>query len=200
MARQTTEFADSNPSRVDHSGEPDPSDAQLMAETANGDHQAFSRLVERHQQRVWHLAYRSLGDAGEAEDVAQEAFVRLFDAAARYKPTARFTTYLYSIVSRLCIDRARKHKPRLTQRSDETPTEASPSASLEQAERDRRLHQAIHRLPTKQRIAIILRYERELPLREISQIISTTPKGVERLLARGRNTLALQLPDLRDSV
>jgi RNA polymerase sigma-70 factor (ECF subfamily) len=169
-----------------------------MAQTAVGDHQAFRRLVERHQQRVWHVAYRSLGDGNEAEDVAQETFLRVFNAAARYRPTARFTTYLYSIVTRLCIDRSRKHRPRLTDQSEETPTETSPTAPLEQIERDHEIHRAIRRLPAKQRLAIVLRYERELPLREISEIMNITPKGVERLLARGRHTLASQLTELKD--
>jgi RNA polymerase sigma-70 factor (ECF subfamily) len=84
---------------------------QLMQAVAGGDLSAFNEIVLRHQKLAWGIAYRFLGDRHAAEDIAQEAFLRILDAAPRYKPTAAFPTYLSRIVTRLCLDRARKKRP-----------------------------------------------------------------------------------------
>ena len=87
------------------------SDAQLMLRTSRGDLDAFAEIVRRHQETAWRTAYRFLGDTTEAEDITQEAFLKILAAAPRYRPTAAFSTYLYSVVSRLCIDFSRKKRP-----------------------------------------------------------------------------------------
>src|SRR5437016_5065560 len=94
---------------------PIPSDEDLMVAASAGDTDAFGELVERHQGSAWNAAYRFLGDAAEAEDIAQEAFLKILDAAPRYQPSARFRTYLYRVVTRLCLDHAGKKKPFYTQ-------------------------------------------------------------------------------------
>ena len=199
MPHERSQKAPSVPAAASEIDDMDPSDARLMAATAGGDHDAFAQLVKRHQKRVWHLAYRSLGDAREAEDVSQDAFLRVFRAAARYRPSARFTTYLHSIVTRLCIDRTRKRRPLLSDHIDEIPTTDSPVATLERAERKRRVQQAILELPVKQRLAVVMRYEQDMSHREIAQAMQTTPKSIERLLARARLALAPRLSDLADA-
>jgi len=199
LPHERSQKAPSVPAAASEIDDMDPSDARLMAATAGGDHDAFAQLVKRHQKRVWHLAYRSLGDAREAEDVSQDAFLRVFRAAARYRPSARFTTYLHSIVTRLCIDRTRKRRPLLSDHIDEIPTTDSPVATLERAERKRRVQQAILELPVKQRLAVVMRYEQDMSHREIAQAMQTTPKSIERLLARARLALAPRLSDLADA-
>ena len=91
-----------------HLARTDDVDTILMVRAAAGDLAAFENLVRRNQAAAWALAWRVLRDATEAEDVVQEAFLRIYKAASRYEPTARFRTYLYSVITRLCLDRAEK--------------------------------------------------------------------------------------------
>ena len=88
-----------------------PSDEELMLAVGKGDFSAFEQIVLRHQKSAWYAAYRFLGDRTIAEDVAQEALLKILDAAERYRPTAKFRTYLYGVVTRLCLDHARKKQP-----------------------------------------------------------------------------------------
>ena len=85
-------------------------DEELMLAVRAGDLAAFEHLVVRHQSSAWNAAYRFLGDAAEAEDLAQEAFLKILDAAPRYQPTAKFRTYLYRVVTRLCLDRLQRYR------------------------------------------------------------------------------------------
>ena len=89
---------------------PDPiiSDTALMRAAGEGDMQAFGLIVRRHQAAAWRIAYRFTGNTHEAEDLVQDALIRVLEAAPRYKPTAPFSAYLYRILTRLCIDRSRK--------------------------------------------------------------------------------------------
>ena len=87
------------------------SDEQLMSDVAQGDMAAFEQLVRRHQVSVWNTAFRFLRNADDAEDIAQETFLRVLRAAGRYRPTATFRTYLYRIVTRLCRDWRAKDGP-----------------------------------------------------------------------------------------
>jgi RNA polymerase sigma-70 factor (ECF subfamily) len=86
-------------------------DGGLMRRVAQGDLDAFERLVLRHQEMVWRTAYRLVADHQAAEDIAQDAFLRVFEASERYRPTAAFRTYLHRIVVRLCLDYLRKGRP-----------------------------------------------------------------------------------------
>ena len=87
------------------------SDETLMQAVARGQSAAFEQLILRHQQAAWRTAYRMLGCRQTAEDVAQEAFLRIYQAADRYQPSAAFRTYLFRIVVRLCLDCLRKKRP-----------------------------------------------------------------------------------------
>jgi RNA polymerase sigma-70 factor (ECF subfamily) len=166
------------------------SDEKLMLDVRDGDMNAFAQLIRRHQTAVWRAAYRFLGDRTEAEDIAQEVFVRVLNASSRYKPTASFRTYLYCILNRLCLDHVRKMRPVPT---DELPPVTDPTPSPDEAirrkEQDALVQEAVNGLPPNQRMAIVLHYFEGLGWAEIADAMEVSPKAVERLLARGRKSL-----------
>jgi len=167
-----------------------PSDEALMAAVAGGDLAAFGELIARHQRSAWNVAYRFLGNAADAEDVAQEAFFRILDSADRYRPTATFRTYLYRIVARLCVDFSRRQRLRRHGPLHDVPdNEPSPEDAAVTGERAAAVARAIDSLPPAQRMAVILRYYEGLGYREIAVALDTTAKGAERLLARARTAL-----------
>ncbi len=175
--------------------EPHPPDDSLMQSVARGDLPAFEQLVLRHQDSVWRTAYRMLGCRQSAEDVAQEAFLRVFEARERYRPTAAFRTYLYRIVVRLCVDHLRKGRPLAA--GDLAPADDGPSPEHWAAQREQAVavEQAIGRLPSRHRAAVVLRYYEGLSGREIAAVMDTSVKAVERLLARARGMLEARLRD-----
>jgi RNA polymerase sigma-70 factor (ECF subfamily) len=173
------------------------SDEELMSDVAQGDLSAFEQLVRRHQASAWNTAFRLLGDAHEAEDIAQEAFLRILRAAERYKPTAAFRTYLYRIVTRLCRDRRRKASPSTGPTPDNQVSPiSSPEDYVVEREERRAVQEALASLPVKQREAVVLRYYERLSYDDIGEVMGTSRKGVERLLARGRAALGKLLRGL----
>jgi RNA polymerase sigma-70 factor, ECF subfamily len=166
------------------------SDEELMLAVAGGDLAAFGQLVTRHQRSAWNAAYRFLGNTTDAEDVAQEAFLRILDSAAHYQPTASFRTYLYRIVTRLCFDLSRRKRYRRHGQLPDIVDRAQPAEDASIAsERAILVRQAVDALPPAQKMAVILRYYEDLSYREIAAVLNTTLKGVERLLARARASL-----------
>lgn len=161
-----------------------------MLALARGDLSAFGQLVSRHQTSAWNAAYRFLGNAADAEDIAQEAFLRILDSAGRYRPAASFRTYLYRTIARLCFDffRRRRHRRHveLEDVAEERPAAEGVSILDERAAAVRR---ALDSLPAAQKMAVVLRYYEDLGYREIAAVLKTTDKAVERLLARARATL-----------
>lgn len=170
-----------------------------MVAVGEGDLDALGEIVLRHQEFVWGIAYRFLGDPAAAEDLVQETFLRVLRAASRYKPSAGFRTYLYQIVSRLCIDSARKKRPIFTDRPPEV-VDDSPglAASLVSKERETEIRKALDDLPPRQRMAIILRYYEELSYADIARTLGITVKAVERLLGRARATLQSTLSHIKE--
>lgn len=174
-------------------------DEELMRAAGGGDLAAFEQMVLRHQQMAWNVACRFLGDPTEAEDVAQEAFLRILKAAPNYRPAARFQTFLFQVVSRLCLDRARKKRPVCVERlPDLASDDESPSDAVCRNERNRQVRAALDVLPPKQRLAVVLRYEGELGYPEMAAAMRVTPKAVERLLARARKALSHRLAPLKE--
>jgi RNA polymerase sigma-70 factor (ECF subfamily) len=166
------------------------SDEELMASAAQGDTNAFEQIVLRYQDAVWRIAYRFTGNFADAQDITQIAFLKLFEAAPRYRPIALLKTYLFRIANSVCIDHSRKKRPASIDPAD--VPDAAPSAvdSMILRERDRAIRNSIDTLPLRQQSAIILRYEADLSVREIANTLNMTEKAVERLLARGRDTLS----------
>jgi RNA polymerase sigma-70 factor (ECF subfamily) len=166
------------------------SDAFLLQAVGRGDLTSFSRIVERHQTWAWRIAYRFTGDRLDASDIVQEAFLRLLDVSARYRPTAGFRTYFYRIISRLCLDHAKKKRPLLVETLPETPDPTFDiTETMMRKEKNMAVRAALDALPPNQRLAVVLRYYENLGYAEIASALSTTAKAVERLLARGRKHL-----------
>jgi RNA polymerase sigma-70 factor, ECF subfamily len=170
------------------------SDETLMAAAGKGDAGAFEQLVLRYRDPVWRVAYGFTGNSADAQDITQTVFLKLFEAAPRYRTTALFKTYLFRIVHTTCIDHFRKKRPNSPDDPADT-ADCAPSAidSMIISERDSAIRKSIESLPLRQRSAILLRYEKVLSVRDISIVLKTSEKAVERLLARGRDALAVIL-------
>jgi RNA polymerase sigma-70 factor (ECF subfamily) len=165
-------------------------DTSLMIRAAQGDVTAFEELVRRNQAMAWALAWRCLSDSSEAHDVVQDAFLKIYRAASRYKPTAKFQTYLTRVVTRLCLDREAKKRP---QYMDLLPPVADslhgPEALVIDAELRDAVQECLARLPANQRIAITLRQYEGMSYGEIADVLKLSPKAVDSLLQRARGSL-----------
>lgn len=175
-------------------------DQELVARVLQGDGQAFAELVESYQQAVYNLAYRMLGDAREAEDAAQEAFLRAYQHLSSYDPERSFKTWLLSIVSNYCIDRLRKR--RLIWLSIEEPLPPHPALTSnmpepEEAfvskERDVAIQRLLASLAPEYRAAVILRYWYDMSYAEIAEMLGTTESAIKSRLFRARQMLAGEL-------
>ena len=168
------------------------SDDALMVLYANGDQEAARSLTYRHAPRVLALSRRLLSDAVEAEDVAQDAMLRLWKIAPDWRQgEAKVSTWLYRVASNLCIDRLRKKR---SINLDDVPevADAAPSVEVRMASHDRAtaLQGALNQLPERQKLAVTLRHIEELSNPEISVIMDISVEAVESLIARGKRTLA----------
>ncbi len=172
-------------------------DQELVAQLLAGNQQAFAELVERHQRAVFNLTYRMLGEAREAEDAAQEAFLRAYQHIDRYDADRPFKTWLLSIASNYCIDRIRKR--RLTWLSLDEPLpphpalnshEEGPEDSAISSQRDAVVHQLLNQLAPEYRAAVVLRYWYDMSYAEIAEILDTTESAIKSRLFRARQSLA----------
>jgi RNA polymerase sigma-70 factor (ECF subfamily) len=172
-------------------------DAQLMARLAEGRLEALGQLVRRHQHKVMALAYRMLGDWQQAEDVAQDAFLHVHRGAARYRPDAQFTTWMYRIATNLCLDalRRRKRAPVEMPAAADFPADAERDP-VEADERTRMVRQAVDALPERQRTAVLLHRYEGFSCREIVEVTGWSESAVESLLVRAYAKLREALSDL----
>ena len=174
------------------------SDEELMQAASGGDMEAFGELVRRHERSAWNAAWRLLGDAAEAEDAAQDAFLKILDAAPRYRPTASFRTYLYRVVTRLCLNRMEKRGPQYVDRLPVSPSaDPGPPETLARRETAHAVRHALNALPPRQRAALILRHYEDMSYQKIAETMDTSVKSVERLLGRGREGLQRLLDEWR---
>jgi RNA polymerase sigma-70 factor, ECF subfamily len=172
-------------------------DEQIMQAVSKGDLGAFHEIVLRYQGIGWKTAFRFLGDAMEAEDVAQEAFLKIFEAAPRYRPTASFRTYFYRVLTHLCIDRTRRSHPRNTSDIPDVPDSSiGPAESFLEGERRDQIREALDTLPPNQRAAMVLKHYEGLSYAEIAHVLVVTPKAVERLISHARSSLQTRLSHL----
>jgi len=182
------------------------SSEDLMAKTAEEDEFAFEILVRRHQASVLNLVYRYVGDRTKARDLAQEVFIRVWRAAKRYEPKAKFTTWIYRITANLCLNELKSVKGRkLIQLESEhedrqnTNFETHPNASqspedlLLAEERSRQVSDTLQTLPENQRMALILKRYDNLSYDEIAKIMECSVSAVESLLVRAKRNLQEKL-------
>ena len=177
----------------------EPSDEALMILVAEGDERAFRRLAARHTAPSLRLAGRMTGSVAEAEDVVQEALLRVWRAAGQWQPTAAFRTWLYRIVVNLCIDRSRRPSfAPLDAAGDPADPAPGPAAVLEKTRTARQVASAVAELPERQRIALVLTYYENLGNEETARILGTSVGGIESLLVRARRSLKSSLAGLMD--
>lgn len=177
---------------------PDP-DEDLVLRAGRGEAEAARALVATKLPRVMRLAYRMLGDAGAAEDVAQETMLRAWRQAPTWRGGgARFDTWLHRVALNLCHDRMRRRREVLM---DAVPETSDPGPAPDQAwiERDRstRVQAALSALPDRQREAIVLCHYQELSNIEAAALMEVSVDALESLLARGRRALKASLTELR---
>jgi RNA polymerase sigma-70 factor (ECF subfamily) len=171
-------------------------DEALMARIGRGDRAAFQTLAHRHAANTVALATRILGNRADAEDVAQDALLRVWTNAPRWQPLARFRTWLTRIVVNLCLDRQRRARWVAIEAAGELVDPShGPAVQHELDERDRLLAEAIGRLPARQRTAIVLIYREGMSHAETAEILDTTVSAVETLVARGKTALRRALKE-----
>lgn len=170
-------------------------EAAWIAQAKQGDDDAFANLVETYQRPVYNLCYRMLGNAEEAEDAAQETFLRAYRSLKRYDPKRSFATWLLSIASHYCIDQHRKRRLKTLAFEDlpyqELP-DPSPNAesSLMKEERQENVRDMLQSLNQKDRAAVVLRYWYDYSYQEIAESLSLTVSAVKSRLHRTRRELA----------
>jgi len=168
----------------------DDSDEALMARVARGDEPAFRQLARRHLPVAVSLARRILGNAADAEDVAQDAMLRVWVNAPRWQPLALFRTWFRRVVVNLCLDRKRRASwVDLDAAGEIADPAANASEEVERGERERLVQAAIVKLPERQRIAIVLTYSEGLSNAEVADALDTSVSAVETLLVRGKQNL-----------
>ena len=172
-----------------------------MLRFQKGDRRAFEELVARNTPRTHALIYRFLGDPSQVEDLTQEVFLRVFRSGANYRPTAKFSTWLYRIVANLCFNviRSRKRSRTLSLGGggdDEAgyyelaePRPNAPHEALHNAELQATVARAIRDLPENQRMVILLNKYEDMPYESIAKVLGCSTMAVKSLLSRARARL-----------
>ena len=174
-------------------------EAAMIARARRGDMAAFATLVERYQSPVHNLAYRMLGGAPEAEDAAQETFLRAYRRLGSYQPSRKFASWLLSIAAHYCIDQLRRSRGYQASLDDTLMQESlisddpQPEALVLQPERSEDIQARLATLPAAQRAVLALRYWSDLSLAEIAGITGDSEGAVKVQLFRARQRLARSL-------
>jgi RNA polymerase sigma-70 factor (ECF subfamily) len=171
-----------------------------LSQARKGDDEAFACLVERFQNPVYHLCYRMLDNATEAEDAAQETFWRAYQALSRYDPARPFATWLLSIAAHYCIDQQRRRKLPTVEidafEEFETPDYGpGPETLMAQSDKEQAIRLVLDELNPTERAAIIMRYWHEMSEEEISVALNLTVSAVKSRLHRARKLLAEKMAD-----
>jgi len=174
-------------------------DCARMQRIANGDEAALRALIEAWQQPLLNFFYRSLRDQAEAEDLTQQVFIRLYKAAPSYQPTAKFSTWLFAIARRLLINEYRRRSRKLAQPCDPADFSQAPSTDeATSAELEETLAHALHKLPEKQRTAMLLMQQQELTYAEIAAVMGARENSVKSWVHRARKALRQELEKMED--
>lgn len=169
-----------------------------LDQARRGDKAAFGKIIEAYQRPVYNLAYRMLSNSGEAEEAAQEAFIRAYTRLDSYNPNHKFSTWLLSITSNYCIDLIRKRRAILLSIDEPLPPHPSlmserssgPEPQLVQSEQEEMVQTLLAELAPEYREAVVLRYWYELSYDEIAEMMDTTVSAIKSRLFRARRQLA----------
>lgn len=172
------------------------SDKQLVQQILDGDREAFTFLVERYGKQIYSLTYRLTNDPQEAQDLGQEAFVRIYQMLDRYDPGRPFFSWMYKVAVNQCYSVLRRR------REEHTPLEevehlvsdregpGQPEQYVQTRENQRTVQEALARLPEPYRMPLVLRYLEEMSYREISQALEISESAVESRIHRGKKMIA----------
>lgn len=177
------------------------SDDELVAAVAKGDERSCRVLMDRHLLRIVALARRMLGNQADAEEVAQEVFLRVWTHAERWEPgRAKFGTWLHRVAANLCLDRLRRVRGTVDiDTMPELESEApGPERQLEESELAARVEAALRQLPERQRAALVLSHYQGLSNTETAEVLDVTVEAVESLLSRARRQLRVLLATEKD--
>lgn len=173
---------------------------KLIERLRCGDEAAFEEWVRRYQHPVINFCYRLLGDAAEAEDVAQEVFVRLYQHIGAYRPTGSFEGWLFTVARHVCLDRLRYRRRHPTACLETAPEPVAYSREVETRELGRVIAAAVARLPEDQRTALVLAEYHGFSHAEIAEVMQCSSKAVECRLYRAKQTLRRCLAHLAEHV
>jgi RNA polymerase sigma-70 factor, ECF subfamily len=171
---------------------PDPADEELVRRVRGDDEQAFAHLMQRHERRVYNLAYRMLGNAEDARDATQEAFLSCFRHLDRFRGESQFATWLHRIATNACYDSLRRRHD--TKSLDDEPFEIHPAPDhADQAAAATDVHRALQAVPQEFRAALIMHELQDMPLEEIAAALEVPVGTVKSRLHRGRVALGRAL-------
>ncbi len=186
MSAVTSEWSESN---LD--------DVRLVERVLAGDADAFAYLVERYKVSVYNLSYRMLGDCGEAEDAAQECFLRAYRQLGTFAQERKFSTWLLAIASHHCVDQLRRRRADWVSIEDVIPWmkdgDPGPEDEVLRHEGEEETKRLLRRLPGKYRVITVLRYWYDLSYEEIGRIVDLPESTVKIRLHRARKMLAEQI-------
>ena len=172
-------------------------ETQWVSEALGGDQRSFARLVERYTGAVYNLCYRMLGNAQDAEDAAQEIFLRAYTRLQSFDSSRRFSTWLLSIASNHCIDRLRRRRYTWMTLDDvafQLPsTQAGPERSALEHEQQTAVQAALQTLPEQYRLVLVLRYWQDMSYEEIMALTGLTESALKTRLHRARKMLGAAL-------
>ncbi|ASS73961.1 RNA polymerase sigma factor SigW [Tumebacillus algifaecis] len=185
---------------------------RIVKRAQKGDRLAFAELVELYKDKLYNLGYRMLGNQQEAEDIAQEAFLRAYANLNKYNAQHKFSTWIYRIATNLCIDRIRKKKADYSLDAEVDGVEGAdmysrlkapgdtPEQEVMRREARQEVQDAIDALPENYRTAVILKYLHDLSLLEISEILEVPVSTVKTRIHRGREALRTSLRPMQEEV
>jgi RNA polymerase sigma-70 factor, ECF subfamily len=182
---------------LDGRGLDEATDEDLMGQVSRGDEAAFRRLARRHARKALALARRMTATEADAEEIVQEAMVRVWTHAPRWRPQAAFRTWLYRVIVNLCLNRRRQRSfVPLKQAGDPADPSLSAIEKIERRQVDDLVFNAVLGLPKRQQAAIVLTYYEGLSNAETAAVLDTTISSVEALLVRAKRTLRLELGNM----
>lgn len=170
---------------------------ELLAAAKSGDTAAFGKLVERYQRRVYTVIYRFVRNHHQADDLAQEAFIRAFNAIGRFDLRYPFSPWMYRIAINLTLNHLKKRKLKMVDADVDLKSSGdNPVSAMEKAQTRKKVHKAIARLPIKLRQVLVLRVYEDWPYARIAEVLEIPVGTVMSRLSRARETLRKELGEL----